>query len=197
VHPDDADQPGWAVPDQPPREPDTGDTPATPPQAPEATASPSAAWAEATATPTPAPPPDGAAGRRPRRAWILVLVAVLAGIVAVAIAGTVLFVTVTLPPFSAANDFVNDLADAKYRSAARQLCAADRRDADRAISTITRHFPGNDRITVNPLGVDRDGSEATVEYTVSAKSSSHSHTYKLRVRQEQGDWKPCPATPLR
>jgi hypothetical protein len=122
---------------------------------------------------------------------------VLGVIVLTAGLGTVFFVTATLPPFSAANDFVNDLANAKFRSAARQLCAADKDNADRALSIVTRHFPGNDQVTVNPLTVDRDGSRATVEYTVSADRSNRDHTYELPVREEHGDWLACPGDALR
>ena len=118
-------------------------------------------------------------------------------IVLTAVLGTVFFVTATLPPFSTANDFVNDLAGARFRSAASQLCAADRDNPDRALSIVTRHFPGNDQVTVNPLTVDRDGSRATVEYTVSADRSSHSRTYELPLREEHGDWLACPGDALR
>jgi hypothetical protein len=93
---------------------------------------------------------------------------------------------------------VNDLADQRYRAAASQLCTADQSDTDRAISVVTRHFPGNDRVSVNPLGVDRDGDRATVDYTVSRDSGSDSvDTYELTLREEGGDWKPCPGDSLR
>jgi hypothetical protein len=123
---------------------------------------------------------------------------VLAVFLGSVILGTVLFVSSTLPPYDAANDFVNDLADGRYRAAASQLCAADQGDSDRAISVVTRHFPGNDRVSVNPLGVDRDGDRATVDYTVSRERGSDSiDTYELALREEDGDWKPCPGDSLR
>jgi hypothetical protein len=123
---------------------------------------------------------------------------VLAVFLVSVVLGTVFFVSSTLPPYDAANDFMNDLADQRYRAAASQLCAADRSDSDRAISVVTRHFPGNDRVSVNPLGVDRDGDRATVDYTVSRDNGSDSvDTYELTLREEGGDWKPCPGDSLR
>jgi hypothetical protein len=198
--PDDeqSDQPGWGAPHLPPRAPSGGDAP--PPEEREPTsvtaapATPSAAWIQ---PPAGVGVPPGAARPRRRRGWLIALVSVLGVIVLTAVLGTVFFVTATLPPFSAANDFVNDLAGAKFRSAASQLCAADRDNVDRALSTVTRHFPGNDQVTVNPLAVDRDGSRATVEYTVSADRSNRGHTYELPLREEHGDWLACPGDALR
>jgi hypothetical protein len=199
--PDDeqSDQPGWGAPHLPPREPSGGDAP--PPEdvqtAPVASAPPppSAAWTQP--PPAAAPVAPGTTQPRRRRGWLIALVSVLCVIVLTGVLGTVFFVTATLPPFSAANDFVNDLAGAKFRSAASQLCAADQDNADRALSIVTRHFPGNDQVAVNPLTVDRDGSRATVEYTVSADLSNRDHTYKLPLREEHGDWLACPGDALR
>ncbi len=50
---------------------------------------------------------------------------------------------------------------------------------------------------MNPLTVDRDGSRATVEYTVSADRSNQSRTYELPLREEHGDWLACPGDALR
>jgi len=203
--PDDerGDQPGWGAPHLPPREPSGGDAPPPEDVQPAPVAStpapppppPSAAWTQP--APAVAPGVPGATPPRKRRGWLIVLVSVLGVIVVTAVLGTVFFVTATLPPFSTANDFVNDLASAKFRSAASQLCAADRDNADRALSIVTRHFPGNDQVTVNPLTVDRDGNRATVEYTVSADRSNRSRTYELPLREEHGDWLACPGDALR
>ena len=194
-----SDQPGWGAPHLPPREPSGGDAPPPEDVAPTPAASapppPSAAWTQP--TPPAAPIAPGATRPRKRRGWIIVLVSVLGVIVLTAVLGTVFFVTATLPPFSAANDFVNDLAGAKFRSAASQLCAADQDNADRALSIVTRHFPGNDQVTVNALSVDRDGNRATVEYTVSDHQSNRNHTYELPLREEHGDWLACPGDALR
>jgi len=216
-----SDQPGWGAPHLPPREPSGDDAPPPEDVAPTPAASapppPSAVWtqppplvgaasgassgADRPGRSAPAPPAapiaPGAARPRKRRGWIIVLVSVLGVIVLTAVLGTVFFVTATLPPFSAANDFVNDLAGAKFRSAASQLCAADQDNADRALSIVTRHFPGNDQVTVNALSVDRDGNRATVEYTVSDHQSNRNHTYELPLREEHGDWLACPGDALR
>jgi hypothetical protein len=110
------------------------------------------------------------------------------------VAGGALFASRTLPPYRAANDFVDDLADTKLSAAAAQLCDADQDDPQAAISTVTRHFAGRDNVAVNPFGVDRDGDTATVDYTVSSDSDSgdDDETFELRVVEEDGDWKPCP-----
>jgi hypothetical protein len=144
-----------------------------------------------------APVVPGATPPRKRRGWLIALVSVLGVIVLTAGLGTVFFVTATLPPLSASNDFLNDLAGANFRSAASQLCAADQDNADRALSIVTRHFPGNDQVAVNPLTVDRDDNRATVEYTVSADRSNRDHTYELPLREEHGDWLACPGDALR
>ena len=200
------DEPGWAAPHRPPREPSgeapapgaspPAPSPAAPPPAPPTgappappAAPPSAAWAQ------PGPLPGAAGAGRPprrRRAWLFVLIGALVAIFAATGVGTALFVSNTLPPYDAANDFVNDLADGRPTAAAARLCRADRAHSDRALSTVTRHFPGNDRISVNPFSVDRDAERATVEYTVSERGGGASHTYELPLVEERGDWRPCP-----
>src|SRR5207244_727154 len=136
--------------------------------------------------------PAGAATPR-RRGWLVVLSAVLGVTLAAAVAGTALFVDRSLPPFDAANDFVNDILDGHEHSAARRLCSIDRADAQRAIDDVKQTFgPRRAKISVNPFGVDRSGDRATVEYTVDASGSRFDHTYKLAVRVERGDWKVCP-----
>lgn len=150
-------------------------------------------------TPPPPAPPGGFAPAPPartKRRWLPVFLVLMGVIVLIIVAGGVLFVTRTLPPYQAANDFVDDLADNKFQAAADQLCAADQDDPDAAISTVTRNFVGRDNVAVNPFGVDRSGDTATVDYTVSnddtPDNADDSKTYELRVVNEDGDWKPCP-----
>jgi hypothetical protein len=114
-------------------------------------------------------------------------------IVVLWVAGGVLFATRTLPPYQAASDFVDDLADNKFQAAADRLCDADSDDPDAAITSVTRRFVARDNVAVNPFGVDRDGSTATVDYTVSTDDGDiEDDTFELRVIEEDGDWKPCP-----
>jgi hypothetical protein len=130
-----------------------------------------------------------------RKTWLVVLLSVIGLGVVVAIAGTVLFVDRTLPPFDAANDFLDDLADSRVDRAAAQLCSSDREDAEDAIGEVTRRFPGGDELFVNPLGVDREGSRAWVEFTITVgddDDSDDDRSYRLPLRQENGEWRPCP-----
>lgn len=145
--------------------------------------------------PAPPPPPQATgtvAPPRRRRSWIVVLVSVLVAILAVIGVGTALFVANTLPPFSAADEFMEDLADARFDAAAAQLCAADLERPEAAISSVTRHFFGGRRLSVNPFTVDREGDRATVEYTVRPRSGGDDRIYDLPMREERGEWKPCP-----
>ena len=168
-------------------EPSGGDAPA-----------PEAVLPAGTPAAAPPPPPPGtvASASRRRRRWLPVFLVIIGAIVLIVIAGGALFVTRTLPPYQAANDFVDDLADNKFQEAASQLCDADSDDPDAAITSVTRHFVGRDNVAVNPFGVDRDGDAATVDYTVSNDDTSDNDddrlTFELRVVDEDGDWKPCP-----
>ena len=189
------EDPGWAAPPSAP--PPGAAPPPPPPGAPEAT--PSAAWAQPPA-PGPPPgtaPPPGTPPRR-RRGWLITLIAVMAVFLVSVIAGTALFVSNTLPPYDAANDFLNDLADGRLTAAANQLCSSDQDTPDRALTLVTQHFVGRERISVNPFGVDRYGDRATVDYTVSEERGSDSiDTFALPLREENGDWRPCPGDSLR
>jgi hypothetical protein len=128
-----------------------------------------------------------------RKTWLVVLLSVIGLGIVVAIAGTVLFVDRTLPPLDAANDFLDDLADSRVDRAAEQLCSPDREDAEDAIGEVTRRFPGGDELFVNPLGVDRDGNRAWVEFTITdGNDNDDDRTYRLPLRQEDGEWRPCP-----
>ncbi len=150
---------------------------------------------------TPAPPPPATAPvptgpPRRRRRWLPVFLVIIGLVVVLWIVGGVLFATRTLPPYQAADDFLDDVRSGRVTAAAAQLCDADSDDPDAAIETITRNFPGNDTIGVNPFGVDRDGDVATVDYTLSNEDTPDNDddrkTYELRVVLEDGDWKPCP-----
>jgi hypothetical protein len=170
-------------------EPTGGDAPAPEAVVPTGTSGPASA---------PPPPPTGTftAPSRRRRRWLVVFLVIMGLIVLIVIAGGVLFATRTLPPYNAASDFVDDLADNKFSAAADQLCDADQDDADAAISSVTRHFVGRDNVVVNPLTVDRDGDIAWVDYTVSnddtPENEDDTNTFQLVVVAEDGDWKPCP-----
>jgi hypothetical protein len=122
----------------------------------------------------------------------VVLVAALVAIVAAFAAGTVLFVTRTLPPLRATYDFTNDLENGHYSSAYAQICAADKADVSRAqfTASTSRLVAGATSIDVNIFSVDRKDSTATVKFTVHAPSGA-GRTYTLRVVEERGDWKPC------
>jgi len=196
---------GWAAPELPPTEPQgppdatasdatASDTsvPAAPPSAP-ATSPPPPAPAPAAPIPASAAGTPGASVKR-RKTWLVVLLSVIGLGVVVAIAGTVLFIDRTVPPFDAANDFLDDLADRRVDQAADQLCASDRESPEQAIGEVTRRFPGGDQLFVNPLGVDRDGDRAWVEFTITARSDDDDddRSYRLPLRQEDGDWRPCP-----
>jgi len=187
---------GWAAPGLPPREPSGGDeptAPSAPPPVPPAPPAPSDAW-QAPAPGTTPPPAPGPVepGRTPRRIWLFALIA-LVGVVAVAaIAGTVIFIDRTVPPYDAADTFLTDLADHHTEAARSQLCAADREHAEAAVSEVTQHFFGGRTVFANPLGVDRDGDRATVEYSIDVRGTDHSRTYDLPMREERGTWRPCP-----
>ena len=175
-------------------EPTGGDAPA-----PEAVVPASAAPTSAAPAAAPPPPPAAAAPQpRRRRRWLPVFLVIIGAIVLLWVAGGALFATRTLPPYNAAHDFIDDLADGKANAAASQLCDADQGDPEAAISSVTRHFAGRDNVAVNPFGVDRDGDTATVDYTVSnddtPDNADDRQTFELRVIEEDGDWKPCPDT---
>jgi hypothetical protein len=140
------------------------------------------------------PPPQNAPGapaRKRGKGWLIALLAVLTAILAMAITGTVLFVTRTLPPYNAAHDFLDDVNHHRDSSAARRLCALSSGQPDSAILGIQAHFRNGKTFSVNPLGVDRSGSVATVDYTVSYNGGP-TRTFTLPVVEEQGTWKACP-----
>lgn len=143
--------------------------------------------------PAPAPGEHGAPPRaRRRRTWVVVLVSVMAAILAVAGAGTALFIANTLPPFSAANDFIEDIVDGRFESAGDRLCRSAANDPDTALASVIRNFGGGRSVSVNPFTVDREGGRATVEYGVRPRDGGADRVYALPMREEGGDWKPCP-----
>ena len=143
----------------------------------------------------PAPEDQGfapPAPKRRRRTWIVVLVSVMAAIFAIAAVGTALFVSRTLPPYSAADDFMGDLVDGRFDAAADRLCRSDRDRAEEVLLPITVRFVGGEHLSVNPFTVDRDDDRATVEYAIRERRSGKDRIYALRVLEENGDWRPCP-----
>jgi len=125
-----------------------------------------------------------------------VLVAVLALIVAVAVAGSVLFATQTLPPLRATYDFTDDLHRGRTADAFARVCddlrTPSQRDRFAAFAALIR---AADSVSVDFLSVRRDGDHATVEFDVRT-SRTQSHTIKLRLVNERGDWRPCGADPV-
>jgi len=130
----------------------------------------------------------------PRKRWIVVLVAAMVGILGIAIAGTVLFVTNTLPPLRATWDFTNDIQGGRYSSAFAQVCdrlhSEDRRSEFENFADLVND--NTDSISVNILSVDRNGNHATVEFTAH-KPNERDLKVKLGIVHEDGDWKPCGA----
>jgi hypothetical protein len=186
------DQPGWAVPDQPARDPGGASTPDP------------ASWSwptevapgGATATAPAVPPPYAAPGapRRPRkRGWIVALIVVLALIVAMGAAGTVLFATRTYPPYSEARDFLSDFGAGRNEATAARLCSADRGAPNRTIQLLRTVVDAADArtLTANALGVDRTNNTARVDFTVSYNGGRKDRTFSLPLVEEHGHWKVC------
>jgi hypothetical protein len=190
------DQPGWAAPDQPPGAPGPGQ-PATQPGAPP----PPIGWTAPTAATAPAgvapavPPPQAAAGA-PRRkrgmGWLVALLIGLGAILAMATAGTVLFVTRTLPPYNAADDFLSAVKRGDDNAATSRLCSADSGDAQRAIQIVRDVMSNAKSVSPNPLGVDRSDNSGRVDFTVTYNGSKSSQSYVLPMVKEGGSWKACP-----
>ena len=120
--------------------------------------------------------------------------AALVGIVAIAIAGTALFVTNTLPPLKATWDFTNDIDDGHYGSAFAQVCDRLRSEGGRTeFENFADLVNDNTRsLEVNILSVHRNGDHATVEFTAH-KPNARDLKVKVALVHEGGDWKPCGA----
>jgi hypothetical protein len=182
------DQPGWASP-EPPAPVGWG----------EGWNAPSTV-SDGTVAGTVIPSPLAAAGapKKPRgRAWLVWLLGVLSLILVMAVAGTVLFVTRTLPPYNGARDFLNDVSQNRTEAADSRLCAADSGSPEAALQAVRQALLGGKTFAVNPLGVDRSGSTATVDFTVTYRSGQSDQTFRLPLALEQGTWKACPNQALR
>jgi hypothetical protein len=178
----------------------TGAPPPPPPPPPPSSPSPSASWGwepptstTGTAT-TPAgvpPATPGAPAPKARKRWIVVLAVALGLIIAIAIAGTVLFVTVTLPPLSATYDFTNDLHDGNTGAAYAQVCDRLRTPGGRVgFNGFARRIASAESVSVDIFSVDRNGDTATVEFTSKYGTNTSSKT-TLKLVHEHGDWRPC------
>ena len=165
----------------------SGESPGAP--APAAPPAPGESWAS--------PLPPGTDTPRKRRGWIVALVFTLATIAAFGIAGTVLFVTRTLPPYQGAYDFLDDVTAGHEQAALDRLCAEDRDNPEAAFSELGHRLGFGATLTVNFLGVDRDGEHATVEYQIDAPGTGVGKSYDLPMRKEGGDWLACPGASLR
>jgi hypothetical protein len=194
------DEPGWAAPNPPGSVPDaTVPSPPAPVGWGEGWNVPSTAPG-GTATGAVVPPPQAAAGapRKPRgRAWLVWLLGALSLIVVMTIGGTVLFVTRTLPPYNGARDFLNDVSHDRTDAADNRLCAADSGSPQAALQVVRQALTGGKTFAVNPLGVDRSGDTATVDFTVTYRSGQSSQTFSLPLTYENGTWKACPSPALR
>ncbi len=78
-------------------------------------------------------------------------------------------------------------------AATDRLCSADSGNAQAAIDLVRATLTDRNTVTVNPLGVDRSGSTATVDFTVTYRGKS-SRSYSLPMVEENGSWKACPPT---
>ena len=192
------DQPGWAAPDAAPldQEPIAWGAPAVPPPG---APPPPGGWFEPTAPSAGVPgvPPPLAAPGAPRRrrgkGWLVALLVVLGAILAMAVAGTVLFITRTLPPYNAANRFLTDMAHRNDGAAAGRLCAVDSAQSDPTIQRVRDRLGSNSKtISVNPFGVDRSGNTARVEFSVSYSDGTSTKNFRIEVVDENGTWKACP-----
>jgi hypothetical protein len=135
---------------------------------------------------TVAPPP------RPRKRWIVVLVAALVLTLGIAVAGTVLFATNTWPPLDTAFEFTDDLEDGDVNAASAQLCDGLQTPAgrDNFEEFADELLDGLLTLTVNPFGVDRNGDRASVDFTANYRGDRHAD-YELVLVRERGDWRVC------
>ena len=184
------DQPGWAAPQLPPRDPGPWDVPPAPP-APTGWTPPTAPGGAAPTVPLPHAAP-GAPTRKRGKGWLVVLIVALGAILAMAIAGTVLFGTRTLPPYNGADDFLSAVKRGDDNAATNRLCSADRGDSQRALQVVHDAVDNANTVTVSPLGVDRSGDTARVDFTVTYNGSRSSRSFVLPMVKENGSWKGCP-----
>jgi hypothetical protein len=140
----------------------------------------------------PATAPPASATHRPPRRWIVVLVAALVGIVAVAVAGTVLFFTRTFPPLEATYDFTDDIDDGDFRDAYDDLCSRTKNDETQSSFNefADELRAGSAGLDVDPFSVSRDGDHATVKFTA-RRPQDRDWRITLGLVHEGGDWQPC------
>jgi hypothetical protein len=121
-----------------------------------------------------------------------VLVAALVGIVAIAIAGTVLFFTQTFPPLEATYDFTDDINDGDFGNAYDDLCALTKGEETQSSFNefAVAVLRGTTHINVDPFSVSRDGDHATVKFTAH-RPDARDWRITLGLVQEGGDWRPC------
>jgi len=126
----------------------------------------------------------------PRKRWIVVLVGVVVLIIGIAVAGTVLFVTNTLPPINAASDFTNDLEVGRFESAYARMCDELQAviEPDDLDSLNDNHYRVD--YVVNPLSVHRNGNRAHVDITAEGYGAPDLK-YTLYLVHEDGDWRVC------
>jgi hypothetical protein len=150
----------------------------------------------------PAPPaygtpfPTGDPGTRPRRRrrWPWVLGGLLATIVVLTVTGIVLFVQKIKPPIDATNDFLAALDTREFDDAYSQMCDRARREL--TPDDLQSLYFGPENIAgyeVNPFDVDIDGSRATVGFDTDVLDDDQK--FELRLRKENGDWRPCETDP--
>jgi hypothetical protein len=123
----------------------------------------------------------------------VVLLVALGLVVAMAAAGTALFVTRTLPPYNAARHFLDDVSNDQGN--ASHLCAARADNPDQAVRQVRdrlESFGSIRNLSPNAFGVDRTDDTAKVDFVVNYNGGRSSRTFSLLVVDENGSWKACP-----
>lgn len=121
------------------------------------------------------------------------LVGVLALIILIGGAGTVLFATRTWPPLSATYEFTDDISDGDVNEAFAQVCDRLRTEGSRdSFEQFARELGRARSLDVNILSVDRSGDTATVDVTAHYRDDDALH-FELKLVDEDGDWRPCGA----
>ncbi len=150
-----------------------------------------------TTAPPPPPPawgtPPSAPGTRPRRRrrWPWVLGTVLGAIVILLATGIILFVTKIKPPIDAANAFLEEVEDRDFDRAFDRLCAGDdSRFSPESLEVLFEFGQLADDYSVNPFGVDVDGSRATVDFDSDGIDDEFDYI-ELPLRKEDGTWRVC------
>ena len=75
------------------------------------------------------------------------------------------------------------------------MCAGDATHPLVTLQGVNRSIDRADAKTLsaNPLGVDRSGSTATVNFTVTYNGGKAGKTFALPMALEGGSWKACPS----